>query len=157
MSSTTSLTRTFLADRVASADREATLLRRIRSFLSTIVPAPSEDALIEHYLANIHPALPVLPISSSHSIDSLPPTLRAVILVDSLASFPQHKAASVYAWRMLKEEHVGERALDQPKLSGLATAVLELGTTLDQRGDYGLLARVRHLPPPFFLSLLGRS
>ncbi|GAA5892155.1 hypothetical protein JCM8208_001454 [Rhodotorula glutinis] len=127
--------------RVASADREATLLRRIRSFLSSIVPPPSEDALIEHYLANIHPALPVLPISSSHSIDSLPPTLRAVILVDSLASFPQHKAASVYAWRMLKEEHVGERALDQPKLSGLATAILELDTTLDQRGDYGLLAK----------------
>ncbi|KPV76725.1 uncharacterized protein RHOBADRAFT_51724 [Rhodotorula graminis WP1] len=127
--------------RVACADREASLLRRIRSFLSATVPSLSEDDIVEHYLANIHPCMPVLPVSSSHSINSLPPTLRAIILVDSLGSFPQHKAASNYAWHMLKEERVGERALDQPKLSGLATAVLELGTTLDQRGDYGLLAR----------------
>ncbi|GAA5849664.1 hypothetical protein JCM9279_001972 [Rhodotorula babjevae] len=127
--------------RAASADWEMSVLRRIRSFLAAAVPSISEDALVEHYLANVHPAMPILPISPSHSIDSLPPTLRAVILVETLSSFPQYKPASVYAWRMLKEERVGERTLDQPKLSGLATAVLELGTMLDQRGDYGLLAK----------------
>jgi len=98
--------------------------------------------------------MPILPVSSAHSIDSLPPTLRAVVLVEALSSFPQHKPASVYAWRLLKEERVGERALDRPKLSGLATAVVELGTTLDQRGDYGLLAKVRQLSlPPSVLAL----
>ncbi|BGP45128.1 hypothetical protein JCM10450v2_000945 [Rhodotorula kratochvilovae] len=127
--------------RPLSSDFEAGLLRRIRSFLAVAVPSRSEDALLEHYLSNLHPVRPLLPVSTHHSLDNLPPSLRAVILVDALSSFPEHKAASVHAWRLLKEERAGDRMLDMPKLSSLATAVLELSTTLDPRGDYGLLAK----------------
>ncbi|GAA5820317.1 hypothetical protein JCM3770_004044 [Rhodotorula araucariae] len=126
--------------RPLSADFEAAALRRIRSFLS-LLPVVSEEALLDHYLRHLHPVLPVLPVSSHYSLDDLPPSLRAVILVDALSSFPEYKAASIHAWRLLKEERLGDRALGSPKLSGLATAVLELSTTLDPRGDYGLLAK----------------
>ncbi|GJN87705.1 hypothetical protein Rhopal_000660-T1 [Rhodotorula paludigena] len=127
--------------RVLSSDFEVTVLRRIRSFLSAAVPSLSEDALLEHYLRHLHPVMPLLPISPQHTLDSIPPSLRAIILVESLSSFPEHRAAGVHAWRLIKEEKVGDCMLEQPRLSSLATAVLELSTTLDPRGDYGLLAK----------------
>lgn len=137
------LTERGFADRVLSSDFEFTVLRRIRSFLSAAVPSLSEDALLEHYLRHLHPVMPLLPISPQHTLDSIPPSLRAIITVESLSSFPEHRAAGVHAWRLIKEEKVGDRMLEQPRLSSLATAALELSTTLDPRGDYGLLAKVR--------------
>lgn len=141
----------FLADRISPSDRpllddfEATTLRRVRSFIASAAPHLSEETLIDHYLSFIHPTLPVLPLSPLHPPDSLPPSLRASILVETLGYFPSLRDNGDYAWRLLKEEKLGERMLDRPKLSSLATAILELSTSMDPRGDYALLAKVRAL------------
>ncbi|BGO94136.1 hypothetical protein NBRC10512_006958 [Rhodotorula toruloides] len=122
-------------------DFEATTLRRVRSFIASTAPHLSEETLIDHYLSFIHPTLPVLPLSPIHPPDSLPPSLRASILVETLGYFPSLRGNGDYAWRLLKEEKLGERMLDRPKLSSLATAILELSTSMDPRGDYALLAK----------------
>ncbi|BGP29306.1 hypothetical protein JCM10296v2_001045 [Rhodotorula toruloides] len=69
-------------------DFEATILRRVRSFIASAAPHLSEERLIDHYLSFIDPTLPLLPLSPQHPPESLPPSLRASILVESLGYFP---------------------------------------------------------------------
>lgn len=81
-------------------------------------------------------------------------------MVETLGYFPSLRDKGDYAWRLLKEEKLGERMLDRPKLSSLATAILELSTSMDPRGDYALLAKVRTVPPcadDVSLILVGRQ
>jgi len=80
-------------------------------------------------------------VTSTFTIDSLPPALHALMLAAAFATLPEYAHASRNLWTTLKEERLADHALDSPRLSSLASALLELSTTLDARGDYGLLAK----------------
>ncbi|GAA6005375.1 hypothetical protein JCM10207_002958 [Rhodosporidiobolus poonsookiae] len=129
------------AHRVISDEIQHTTLRRIRSFLSFAAPDVSEEAILEHYLTRLHPSLPVLPISSQHSLDTLPPGVTALLLVTALSYLPALKAASSYAWNVVKEARLANSMLEAPKLSSLSAALLELDSTTDPRNDFALLAK----------------
>ncbi|GAA5905414.1 hypothetical protein JCM6882_003153 [Rhodosporidiobolus microsporus] len=127
--------------RLVSDEYQQNALRQLRSFLSYALPDLSEQPLLTHYLTYLHPAFPLLPISPVHTFDSLPAGLRALLLVTSLSSLPDQQRNAAYAWQLLKQERLAEKMLEQPKLSSLAAALLELDTNLDPRGDFALLAK----------------
>lgn len=136
-----------MTDRLVSDEEQQNALNQIRTFLSFALSDLSEQPLLDHYLSFLHPAVPVLPLPASSSLDSLPAGLRALILVASLASLPHQQRNSAYAWQLLKQARLAEKMLEQPKLSSLAAALLELDTNLDPRGDFALLAKVRLILP----------
>ncbi|GAA5830588.1 hypothetical protein JCM11251_002523 [Rhodosporidiobolus azoricus] len=129
------------AHRLSSDEYQHNALRQLRTFLSYAHPDLSELPLLTHYLTYLHPVLPILPISPVHTFDSLPAGLRALLLVTSLSSLPDQQRDSAYAWQQLKQVRLAEQMLEQPKLSSLAAALLELDTNLDPRGDFALLAK----------------
>ncbi|KAM0752051.1 hypothetical protein T439DRAFT_324147 [Meredithblackwellia eburnea MCA 4105] len=132
--------------RIRNDDFDRDILRRLRSAWS-IFPQPfDEDQALTLYLNSSHAAFPVLPLpthAEQPQLDSLPPSLLALVLATSLDHSPTYNFACRPIWELVKEARVGERSLELPKLSGVATALLELGArpVLDERGDFLLLAK----------------
>ncbi|GAA6041682.1 hypothetical protein JCM8097_003082 [Rhodosporidiobolus ruineniae] len=116
-------------------------LRQLRSFLAFAVPEISEEALLQHHLSHLHPSLPILPLGPSHSVESFPPGLRALLLVSSLSYFPGQRRTAAHAWSLVKQEKLADKMLETPRLSSLSAALLELDTNLDPRNDFALLAK----------------
>lgn len=129
-------------DRPAAQDEHEKLVRAIEGFISTTSPELLPTAMFEHYLEFLHPSMPVLPLDPAPPFGSLPPGLRAAILVEAFAYFATDPRQSAYAWSTFKSSQVSDRLLYASKLSSLATAILELSSATDPRGDYLLLAKV---------------
>ncbi|KAK4704379.1 hypothetical protein P7C70_g1837, partial [Phenoliferia sp. Uapishka_3] len=129
------------SDRTPRMEVDMAVFRRAQSLIFSVAPTLSLDILLQHYLTHLHPAFPLLPTSALHALDTLPPAFQTLLITTSFSSLPEYSLASRHLWTELKEERLADRSLDQPRLSSLASALLELGTTLDARGDYGLLAK----------------
>ncbi|GAA5979016.1 hypothetical protein JCM5350_004207 [Sporobolomyces pararoseus] len=128
------------AHRSTSDELELATLRQLRSFIAFATPSQSEGELFARFVSHCNPAFPVL--SSTASFDELQPGLQAFILVESVASLPDFRAAGIEARRMIKSVRLADRMLEtQAKLSSISAALLELNMNLDPRGDFLLLSK----------------
>lgn len=135
-------------DRPVVQDEHEKLVRAIEGFISATLPELSPSSIFDHYLTFLHPSMPVLPLGPAPTLDSLPPGLRAAIIVEAFVYLANDPRQATYVCTLFKSSLVADRLLYTSKLSSLATAILELSSAVDPRGDYLLLAKVRSFLSP---------
>jgi hypothetical protein len=107
-------------NRIDRSDAYLAFLQWTQRFIATAAPILNLDRLIDHCLQSIHPAFPVLPVSA----DSLPPALQTPILATAFATLPEYDLVSRTLCITLKEERLTDHSLNLPRLSSLASALL---------------------------------
>jgi hypothetical protein len=116
----------------------AVSLAHLRTFLRHHPSHLPESHLISLYHTHVHPALPILP---NNPTASQPPQLLATVLVTSLSHSKDTRSLAAPAAGLLS---LGMPGLEENNLSGVASAVLELGIRPinSSRASYLLLAKV---------------
>ncbi|GAA5960316.1 hypothetical protein JCM3765_007471 [Sporobolomyces pararoseus] len=128
------------AHRSTSHEIETTTLGQLRSFIAFATRSKDEKELFARFVSHVNPAFPVLSLSST--FDDLQPCLQAFVLVESVATLPEFRAAGTQARKMIKSARLADKMLEtQAKLSSISAALLELNMNLDPRGDFLLLSK----------------
>ncbi|KAI5477288.1 transcriptional activator protein DAL81 [Pseudohyphozyma bogoriensis] len=127
-------------------DFERLALRNVRSLLS-LLPADQafdEARAYDLYLSHNHSAFPILPTDPRPTLDALSPAVLALVLATSLLHDETTRQLSPATWDSIKQARVADHCLEQPKLSAIAAALLEMGArpVMDPRNDYLVLAKV---------------
>lgn len=103
------------------------------------------DDLLAHYLQVAQPAMPVLQSNKASKLNDMAPALAAVVLAKAVELQDHLYPLRRYIWEIVKAARIGEIALRQANLTGIAVGVIELSgrPSLDTRSDHILLASVR--------------